>query len=66
MNLDELMAAFSWSWDAEVTVEVLEEGFYVLYGLGGNVLVSSGDDGVLFVDDQFPEMLPKLKKAMRK
>jgi glyoxylase-like metal-dependent hydrolase (beta-lactamase superfamily II) len=34
--------------------------------VGGNVLVSSGEDGVLLVDDQFPEMVPKLEKAMRK
>ena len=66
MPVDELLALFGWSYDVEVRTEELEKGFYVLFGLGGNVLVSSGADGVLIVDDQFPELIPKLKKAMRK
>lgn len=67
VSLEEGLAAFGWNFDeAEVKTEKLEEGFYVLYGLGGNVAVSSGEDGVLIVDDQFPEMVPGLLKAMRK
>ncbi len=49
-----------------VETEVLEGGFYILFGVGGNILVSSGEDGVLIVDDQFPFMWKKLEKAMRK
>ena len=61
------MAGMGWDFGAaEITTEVLEEGFYVLFGMGGNILVSSGDDGVLIVDDQFPELMPELRKAMRK
>ncbi len=67
LPLPELLEAFGWSADeAEVKTEKIEEGFYVLFGLGGNIAVSSGEDGVLIVDDQCPEMIPKLKKAMRK
>jgi glyoxylase-like metal-dependent hydrolase (beta-lactamase superfamily II) len=36
----------------------------VLFGVGGNVLVSIGDDGVLLVDDQFPEMTPGILEAV--
>ncbi len=35
----------------EITVETLAPGVHVLFGAGGNVLVSIGDDGVLIVDD---------------
>ena len=66
VTVAEGLAAYGWSFDVEVTTEKVEDGFYVLFGLGGNVAVSSGEDGVLIVDDQFPEMIPKLKKAMRK
>ncbi len=67
LPMDEVKKAFQWDADkAEVKVEEIEKGFYVLFGLGGNIAVSSGDDGVLLVDDQIPEMIPKLKKAMRK
>jgi cyclase len=66
MALEPLMEAFGMSFDSAVETQELAKGFYVLYGVGGNVLVSSGEDGVLIVDDQFPKILPKLKKAMRK
>lgn len=67
LSMPELVKAFNWDADkVDVTTEVLSEGFYVLFGLGGNIAVSSGDDGVLIVDDQMPDMWTKLKKAMRK
>ena len=66
MDLDELMAAFNWDFDtAEVRTEKLREGFYVLFGIGGNIAVSIGEQGVLIVDDQFPQMMPKVKAAIR-
>ena len=67
MSIPEVLDAFGWdAGKVEVKTEEIEEGFYVLFGLGGNIAVSSGDDGVLIVDDQLPEMMPKLKRAMRK
>jgi glyoxylase-like metal-dependent hydrolase (beta-lactamase superfamily II) len=66
MALDALMAAGGWSFDTKIETQSLADGFYVLFGVGGNVLVSSGVDGVLMVDDQFPKMLPRLRRAMRK
>lgn len=57
--------AFGWDFStAEVTVETINERLSVLFGVGGNVLVSSGADGVLIVDDQFPEMTPRLREAI--
>lgn len=34
----------------------LRDGFGVIFGYGGNVLVSVGEDGVIMVDNQFPEV----------
>lgn len=66
LSQPDLLAAFGWDFSkAEVKTEKISDGFYVLFGLGGNIAVSSGKDGVLIVDDQFPEMQPKLRRAMR-
>ena len=40
------------------------EGIYVLYGRGGNIGVSVGEDGVLLIDDQFAYMTPKIRTAV--
>ena len=45
---------------AEITIETVTEGRHVLFGRGGNILASIGDQGVLIVDSQFPDMVPKL------
>jgi cyclase len=37
---------------------------YVLYGAGGNIALSVGDDGVVMVDDQFAPLAPKIKEAI--
>lgn len=50
----------------EITVENLGDGFYVFFGVGGNIVVSIGDQGVFIVDDQFPEMVPKYRALIRK
>ena len=65
MSLDELLERFGWDFaTAEVTTEQVGEGLYALFGLGGNIAVSIGTDGVLIVDDQFPEMVPKIRAAI--
>ena len=65
MPLDELLAAFSWDFEtAEVTTEKVGEGLYVLFGLGGNIAASVGEQGVLIVDDMFPQMIPKVEQAI--
>lgn len=50
---------------AEIEIETVAPGLYVLFGQGGNVAVSIGDQGVLVVDDQFPAMVPKIRAAIR-
>jgi len=56
--------------DARIDTQAIADGLYVLFGLGsgviaGNILASVGDDGVLLIDDQFPEIAPLYKKAIR-
>ena len=65
MTLDALMQAFGWSFEeAEITTQRITKDFYVLLGVGGNIGVSVGDDGVFIVDDQFPQLMPKIKAAI--
>ena len=62
-----VMDAFGWNFDeAEITIEKISDNVHVLFGLGGNILVSTGDDGVLFVDDQMPELKYKILRSLRK
>ncbi|HLF10968.1 MAG TPA: MBL fold metallo-hydrolase, partial [Gammaproteobacteria bacterium] len=42
-----------------ITSQKIADDFYVLFGVGGNIALSLGDQGVLIVDDQFPQMVPK-------
>jgi glyoxylase-like metal-dependent hydrolase (beta-lactamase superfamily II) len=51
--------------EAEITSERIGDGLYVLFGVGGNMVASIGEQGVLIVDDQFPEMVPKYRAAIR-
>jgi glyoxylase-like metal-dependent hydrolase (beta-lactamase superfamily II) len=54
-NLDEALRT------TPITTQQLAENFHVLFGVGGNIIVSIGANGVLIVDDQFPQMVPKFK-----
>ena len=62
-----VLDAFGWDLKkAEITIERINENNHVLFGLGGNILVNSGKDGVLIVDDQFPQLKNKIMSAIRK
>ena len=66
MTFDERMTAQGVDITAvEIKIETVAPGLHVLFGEGGNVAVSIGDQGVLVVDDQFPAMVPKIKAAIR-
>ena len=66
LSLDQLLAAMGWSFEtAEIRTEKVGDGLYVLFGLGGNIAASVGEQGVLIVDDQFPEMIPQVEDAIR-
>ena len=65
LSLDQLMERFGWDFEAmEIRTEQVGENLYVLFGAGGNIGASVGPDGVLIVDDQFPEMMPKVNAAI--
>lgn len=67
MDLDGLLGAFGWDLSkAEITTEKVGDNLSVLFGMGGNIAVSIGDDGVLIVDDQFPVLIPDIKSAIKK
>ncbi len=64
-TFEELMRAFNTDLDAtEVRVQTVAPGLHVLLGAGGNVVVSIGEQGVLMVDSQYAEMVPKLTRAI--
>ncbi len=66
MSPDQIYTAFGWDFDkAEIKTQKIADGFYVLFGLGGNIAVSVGKDGTLIVDDQFPQLMPKIKAALK-
>lgn len=52
-------------WDkVEIKSEPVAGNIYVLYGAGGNIGVSVGDDGVYIVDDQFAPLTAKIRAAI--
>ena len=62
-----VLDAFGWDFDeAEITIESISNNIHVLFGLGGNILVSTGEEGVLLVDDQMPELKYKILRSLRK
>ena len=65
LSLDALASAFGWDLaGAQITSEKVADGLYVLFGVGGNIGVSIGSDGVLIVDDQFPQVMEKIEAAI--
>lgn len=66
MTLDQIGQAFGWDMEnAEIKTEKVADGLYVLFGIGGNIAASVGEDGTLIVDDQFPQLMPKIKAALK-
>lgn len=49
----------------EIRVEKLAPGLAVLFGAGGNVAVSYGEDGNVIVDDEYAPLSDKLVAAIR-
>jgi cyclase len=50
----------------EIKSTLVAKNVHMLEGMGGNIGVSVGADGLLIVDDQFAELGPKIKKALGK
>jgi glyoxylase-like metal-dependent hydrolase (beta-lactamase superfamily II) len=49
----------------EVKAQKVAGNVHVLFGAGGNIAVSVGEDGLLIVDDQFAPLAPKIEEALR-
>ena len=43
----------------------LKENLHVIFGYGGNILVSIGKDGTLIVDSQFPDSSPVILRKIK-
>lgn len=50
--------------DVEIQVEKVADSVAVLYGRGGNIGVSVGEDGVFMIDDQFAPLTGKIRAAI--
>ncbi len=48
----------------EIKTEQLAPGVAVLFGAGGNIGVSYGEDGTVLIDDQFAPLTQKIQKAV--
>jgi cyclase len=48
----------------EITAQQLAPGVAVLFGAGGNIGVSYGEDGTILVDDQFAPLTAKIQAAV--
>ena len=48
----------------QITAREIRPGVAVLFGNGGNIGVSHGEDGTFIVDDQFAPLVPKIQAAI--
>ena len=48
----------------EIRTEKLSPTTYVLFGTGGNIGVSYGEDGTILIDDQFAPLTAKIQTAV--
>ena len=48
----------------EITAERVAPGIAVLFGAGGNIGVSHGEDGTILIDDQFAPLSAKIEAAV--
>ncbi|WP_299216154.1 MBL fold metallo-hydrolase [uncultured Dokdonia sp.] len=49
----------------EIKVEPVSDQIYMLQGVGGNIGISVGDDGVFMIDDQFAPLTEKIIAAIK-
>ena len=48
----------------EIKIEKVTDNLYMLVGAGGNIGISTGEDGVFMVDDQFAPLSEKIQAAI--
>lgn len=51
--------------NVEVKGEALTDGVAVLFGAGGNIGVSHGEDGTILIDDQFAPLSEKIQNSIK-
>ena len=62
LSFDELAERFGYDFvNKGITTQTVAPGLHVLFGNGGNILASVGEQGVLLVDSQFPQMVPMIR-----
>ena len=49
---------------AKITAQHVSESVHMLTGMGGNIGVSAGSDGLLVIDDQYTPMAEKIAEAL--
>ncbi|WP_299192589.1 MBL fold metallo-hydrolase [uncultured Erythrobacter sp.] len=50
--------------DVEITTQEIAPGVAVLFGAGGNIGVSHGEDATIIIDDQFAPLSGKIERAI--
>lgn len=48
----------------EIKTQILSPGVAVLFGAGGNIAISHGDDNTIMIDDQFAPLSAKIEAAV--
>jgi len=51
--------------NVEIKAEQLSENIYVLFGAGGNIGLSVGEDGIFIIDDQFAPLSNKILSKIK-
>lgn len=50
----------------EIIIKELRDGLYVIYGSGGNIGMSAGEEGIFLIDDQFAPLTESILEAIAK
>lgn len=50
--------------NVEITTQEIAPGIAVLFGAGGNIAVSHGEDATLIIDDQYAPLSEKIERAI--
>ena len=51
--------------NVEVKVTKVSGSVYMITGMGGNIGVSAGDDGLVVIDDQYAPLAPRIEAALK-
>lgn len=52
--------------EVQITTEQVRDDLYVLFGQGGNIGASIGEDGIFLIDDQYAPLTEKIRMALSK